>query len=92
MKFYQNKMFSNLSSNLRDLRVLALFTDLEKCFIPSAHNRALTTKVADILTVEVGGDGVPGQEAVDGNLIDDVQQQEGHTGEAEGLQQTPCVA
>lgn len=45
-----------------------------------------------VLTVEVGGDGVPGQEAVDGNLIDDVEQQEGHTGEAEGLQQTPCVA
>ncbi|MEQ2175964.1 hypothetical protein GOODEAATRI_023126, partial [Goodea atripinnis] len=49
-------------------------------------------KGCSVLTVEVGGDGVPGQEAVDGNLIDDVQQQEGHTGEAEGPQQTPCVA
>lgn len=45
-----------------------------------------------VLTVEVGGDRVPSQEAVDCNLIDDVEQQEGHTGEAEGLQQTPCVA
>lgn len=44
------------------------------------------------LTVEVGRDGVPCQEAVDRNLIDDVEQQEGHTGEAEGLQQTSCVA
>lgn len=53
---------------------------------------ALEVSAAGVLTAEVGGDGVPGQEAVDGNLIDDVDQQEGHTGEAEGLQQTPCVA
>lgn len=52
--------------------------------------RALTRNAA--LTVEVGRDGVPCQEAVDRNLIDDVEQQEGQTGEAEGLQQTPCVA
>lgn len=52
--------------------------------------RALTVNAA--LTVEVGRDGVPCQEAADRNLIDDVEQQEGHTGEAEGLQQTPCVA
>lgn len=52
--------------------------------------RALRIKTA--LTVEVGRDGVPCQEAVDRNLIDDMEQQEGHTGEAEGLQQTPCVA
>lgn len=53
-------------------------------------SRALTINAA--LTVEVGRDEVPCQEAVDRNLIDDVEQQEGHTGEAEGLQQTPCVA
>lgn len=45
-----------------------------------------------VLTVEVWADGVPGQEAVDCNLINDVQQQERHTGETQGLQQTPCVA
>ena len=61
------------------------------------HNKphylqSLDYKGCSVLTVEVRGDGVPGQEAVDGNLIDDVEQQEGHTGEAEGLQQTPCVA
>lgn len=54
--------------------------------------RALTINAVGLLTVEVRGDGVPCQEAVDGNLIDDVEQHEGHTGEAEGLQQTPCVA
>lgn len=48
-------------------------------------------KGCSVLTVR--GDGVvPGHEAVDGNLIDDVEQQEGHTGEAQRLQQTPCVA
>lgn len=61
------------------------------------HNKphrlqSLHYKACSVLTVEVRGDGVAGQEAVDGNLIDDVEQQEGHTGEAEGLQQTPCVA
>lgn len=44
------------------------------------------------LTVEVWGDGVPRQEAADCDLVDDVEQQEGHTCEAEGLQETPCVA
>lgn len=44
------------------------------------------------LTVEVWGDGVPRQEAADCDLVDDVEQQEGHTGEAEGLQETPCEA
>lgn len=44
------------------------------------------------LTVEVWGDGVPRQEAADCDLVDDVEQQEGHTGEAEGLQEAPCVA
>lgn len=56
------------------------------------HSQSLDRKACSVLTVEVGGDGIAGQEAVDGNLIDDVEQQEGHTGEAEGLQQTPCVA
>lgn len=54
--------------------------------------RALDYKGCSVLTVEVGGDGALGHKAVDGNLIDDVEQQEGHTGEAEGPQQPPCVA
>lgn len=67
------------------------------CFDFYIHNKphelqSLHYKGRSVLTVEVRGDGVPGQEAVDGNLIDDVEQQEGHTGEAKGLQQTPCVA
>lgn len=49
-------------------------------------------KKVGALTVEVWGDGVPRQEAADCDLVDDVEQQEGHTGEAEGLQETPCVA
>lgn len=44
------------------------------------------------LTVEVGGDGVARQEAADADLVDDVEQQEGQTGEAERLQEPPCVA
>lgn len=43
------------------------------------------------LTVEVGADAAPGQQAVDGDLVDDVQQQEGRAGDAQGLQQTPGV-
>ena len=45
-----------------------------------------------VLTVEGGPDVLHGQEAVHGDLIDDVHQQEGHAGEAQGLQQPPCVA
>lgn len=59
---------------------------------PPSCKQAQKLSTFSVLTVEVGGDGLPGQEAVDGNLIDDVEQQEGHTGEAERLQQTPCVA
>lgn len=44
------------------------------------------------LTVEVGGDGVARQEAADADLVDDVEQQEGQTGEAERLQELPRVA
>lgn len=54
--------------------------------------RSLDPGGCGVLTVEVRVDGLSRHEAVDGNLIDDVEQQEGHTGEAEGLQQTPCVA
>lgn len=57
-----------------------------------SDSRPLTIHAGGLLTVEVRADGVPCQETVDGNLIDDVEQQEGQTGEAEGLQQTPCVA
>lgn len=58
----------------------------------SIHTLYMDHKGCSVLTGEVGVDGFRCQEAVDGNLIDDVEQQEGHTGEAEGLQQTPCVA
>lgn len=48
-------------------------------FVISVYRTNLTAlksayyKGCSVLTVEVGGDGVPGHEAVDGNLIDDVE-------------------
>ena len=45
-----------------------------------------------LLTVEVGLNALSRQQTVDGDLVDNVQQQECHTGEAEGFQQAPRVA
>lgn len=43
------------------------------------------------LTVEVRPDGPRRQQAVDGDLVDDVDDEEGHAGEAQGLEQAPRV-
>lgn len=56
------------------------------------NREGLVCEHGGLLTVEVGGDGVAGEQAVDGNLIDDVEQQKGQTGEAQRLEQTTCVA
>lgn len=44
------------------------------------------------LTVEPGIDVVSGQQTVDSDLVDDVEQKEGRTGETQRLQQAPRVA